>query len=366
MSTNSPSTTRSPARPAGRPIPNTLLNEAATQLPTPEGPSPLNQYLTPLRLFLNQEGVTEIAINRPCEVWVERHALWHRYDLPETNVLWAMQLARLIASRTKQWISTDSPLLAAELPGGERIQIVIPPACPEGQVSLTIRRPSPLTLKLQEFADAGMFEETVAANSDLSPTEISLMALHRGRKFLDFLEQATVHRQNIVVAGATGSGKTTLAKSLIQAIPLHERLIAIEDVPELELPHPNHVRLIYSKGAQGAAQVGPRDLLEASLRMRPDRILLAELRGSEAFFFLRNAASGHPGSITTVHAGSALQAFEQLTLLVKQSPEGNGLERREIQGLLKSLVDIVVYVEKRGGTRRIAEIYYDPEAKRAG
>ena len=173
-------------------------------------------------------------------------------------------------------------------------------------------------------------------------------------------------KKNIVVSGATGSGKTTFTKALIREIPRDERLITIEDAPELVLnDHPNHVRLFYSKGDQGQAKVAPRHLLESCLRMRPDRILLAELRSDEAFDYLRNANSGHPGSITSVHASSADLAFEQLTLLVKQSPSGADLPRPEIKTLLYLLVDIVVQFAVVGHQRCVREIYYDPDRKRA-
>ena len=135
-------------------------------------------------------------------------------------------------------------------------------------------------------------------------------------------------RKNILVSGPTGSGKTTWTKALIREIPRDERLITIEDAQELVLDrHPNHVRLFYTKDDQGLARVTPKQLLESCLRMKPDRILLAELRAEEAFDYLRNVNSGHPGSITSVHAASAELAFEQLVLLVKQSRARPGAAR---------------------------------------
>ncbi len=150
-------------------------------------------------------------------------------------------------------------------------------------------------------------------------------------------------RKNILVSGPTGSGKTTWTKALIREIPSDERLITIEDAQELVLDrHPNHVRLFYSKDDQGVARVTPKQLLESCLRMKPDRILLAELRAEEAFDYLRNVNSGHPGSITSVHAASAELAFEQLVLLVKQNPGGRELARSDIKSLLYLLIDVVI------------------------
>jgi type IV secretion system protein VirB11 len=171
-------------------------------------------------------------------------------------------------------------------------------------------------------------------------------------------------RKNIVVSGATGSGKTTWTKALIREIPGCERLVTIEDASELVLEgHPNHVRLFYSKNNQGLARVTPKQLLECCLRMRPDRILLAELRSDEAFDYLRNVNSGHPGSITSVHAASPELAFEQLVLLVKQSPAGRSLARRDIMSLLYLLVDVIIQCGWDAHRRVIREIWFDPTRK---
>jgi type IV secretion system protein VirB11 len=176
---------------------------------------------------------------------------------------------------------------------------------------------------------------------------------------------AVCSRKNILVSGPTGSGKTTWTKALIREIPSDERLVTIEDAKELVLDrHPNHVRLYYSKDDQGVARVTPKQLLESCLRMKPDRILLAELRAEEAFDYLRNVNSGHPGSITSVHATSAELAFEQLVLLVKQNPGGRELARQDIKSLLYLLIDVVIQFGVERHERFIKEIWFDPERKR--
>jgi type IV secretion system protein VirB11 len=156
-----------------------------------------------------------------------------------------------------------------------------------------------------------------------------------------------------------------LAKGLIQLIPEDERLLTIEDTRELVVPHRNVVHMTYSKDGQGTAKVTAKALLESALRMRPDRILLQELRDGTAFFYLRNVNSGHPGSITTIHAASAELAFDQLTLLVKESEGGADLGRDDIRSLLKILVDVVVQMKKVQGKFRVTEIYYDPAGRHA-
>lgn len=179
-----------------------------------------------------------------------------------------------------------------------------------------------------------------------------------------FLRLAVKSRKNILVSGPTGSGKTTFTKALIREIPADERLVTIEDAKELVLDrHPNHVRLFYSKDDQGLARVSPKQLLESCLRMKPARILLAELRGEEAFDYLRNVNSGHPGSITSIHAASAELAFEQLVLLVKQSRAGQALGRDEIKQLLYLLIDVVVQFGVEHRQRCITEVWFDPARK---
>src|SRR5262249_554017 len=209
--------------------------------------------------------------------------------------------------------------------------------------------------------------QAVRPGAPLDEVEGELKRLHTAGEHLAFLRLAVRSRRNILVSGPTGSGKTTWTKALIHEVPVHERLVTIEDARELVLDrHPNHVRLYYSKDDQGLARVTPKQLLECCLRMRPDRILLAELRAEEAFDYLRNVNSGHPGSITSVHAASAELAFEQLVLLVKQSSGGRDLARGDIKSLLYLLVDVVIQCGAERHERFVREIWYDPERKRAG
>jgi type IV secretion system protein VirB11 len=144
-----------------------------------------------------------------------------------------------------------------------------------------------------------------------------------------------------------------------------ERLVTIEDAREIFLPnHPNRVHLLYSKNGQGVAQVTAQMLLVSCLRMKPDRILLAEVREGECYDFLRTAASGHPGSITSLHAGTCAEAFEQMGLMIRQSVAGAGLSHSETQRLLRLLVDVVVQYKKDHRGRRVSEIYYRPLRKK--
>jgi type IV secretion system protein VirB11 len=326
--------------------------------------SSLAYTLELLKPMLCDEEITEICINRPGEVFLETRSGWRCEPLPRADLKWCYALAKLTGNASRQRISETQPLLSASLPGGERVQIVMPPATTAGCIAITIRKPSVAVWSLAELNRRGIFRLTACAKTERDTTEAVLLQLLASRRYEAFLSAAVRARKNIIVSGPTGSGKTTGTKALIQEIPSDERLITIEDARELVLDrHPNHVRLYYSKDDQGLARVTPRQLLECCLRMRPDRILLAELRSDEAWEYLRNVNSGHPGSITSVHAGSAELALEQLTLLVKQSQGGQALAREDIKHLLYLLVDIVVQFGFEGRERVVREIWYDPERK---
>lgn len=329
--------------------------------------SALELALRPLRPLLSGEDVTELCINRPGEAYIESSSGWRRQPLEIADLAWCRRLAKLIANSTRQRVDESAPLLSAWLPSGERVQIVLPPATTAGCVAITIRRPAVQVWSIGELAAQGSFRATRSDGIGCNDAEPELRRLLASREFPAFLSLAVRSRKNILVSGPTGSGKTTWTKALIREIPSHERLVTIEDAHELILDrHPNHVRLYYSKDEQGLARISPRKLLEASLRMRPDRILLAELRAAEAFDYLRNVNSGHPGSVTSVHAASAELAFEQLVLLVKQSDGGRGLSRTDIRSLLYLLVDVVIQCGVEHHRRFISEIWYAPERRLHG
>ena len=327
--------------------------------------SALDLNLRALRPLLTRSEVTELCINQPGVAFLETREGWQRETISFADFDWCRRLAKLVANSTRQRVDEESPLLSASLPSGERIQIVLPPATSAGCVAISIRRPSDQVWSIDELSASGIFRATRRASQMLDESENELLKLLQTQNYEAFMRLAVVSRKNILVSGPTGSGKTTWTKALIREIPSEERLITIEDAQELILDrHPNHVRLFYSKDDQGLARVTPKQLLESCLRMKPDRILLAELRAEEAFDYLRNVNSGHPGSITSVHAASAELAFEQLVLLVKQSRGGQELPRADIKELLYLLVDVVIQFGVERHRRFIREIWFDPGRKR--
>ncbi|MFG6417187.1 P-type DNA transfer ATPase VirB11 [Roseateles sp. DC23W] len=324
------------------------------------------EFLRPLRMQLDAPDVLEVCVNRPGELMVEDAWGWRRVASPDMGIERCLSLATAVATYSDQQINQERPLLSATLPTGERVQFIIPPAVPRGTVSITVRKPSSVVRGLADFEREGLFERTVPPSANgIQPHEAQLVELKDAARYADFLRLAVCSCQTIVVSGKTGSGKTTFMKGLIEEVPRHERLVTIQDAAELTLPnHPNAVHLFYSKDAQGAARITAKSLLEACLRMRPDRIFLAEVRGDECFHFVRLAASGHPGSITSVHAGSCALAFEQMALMIRETGAGSGLRMDEIRRLLNIVVDVVVQFDRDERGRFISEIQYEPRGQR--
>lgn len=317
----------------------------------------LVSYLAPINKILETEGVNEVSINKPFEAWVEQKGEVTKVEMPSYNLEHLKSMSRLIAQSTDQIISEEKPLLSATLPDGCRVQVVFPPACENGSIILSIRKKSSLNWSLEDYEKLGMFQEvSLKATSD--PRSEELYELFKNRDIKNFLRKSVLYKKNIIVSGGTSTGKTTFTNSLIMEIPTDERLITVEDAREIVLDkHLNKVHLLASKGGQGRAQVSVQDLIEACLRLRPERIIVGELRGSEAFGFLRAINTGHPGSISTLHADTPNGAIEQLKMMVMQA--GLGLPPDEIRDYVKSVVDIIVQLKRADkGRRFISEVYY--------
>ncbi|MGB7816287.1 MAG: P-type DNA transfer ATPase VirB11 [Methylotenera sp.] len=337
-----------------------MLVAAQTSFDDIQSSEMLGEYLLPIQKFIDDSSLTEICINRPRELWTEGSSGWQRYEVPELSFSHCRQLATLIASYNGKSISADKPVLSSALPKGERVQVIIPPACEPNTVSITIRKPSMLDKTLEELDSEGAFHEVAQTDTGLKPFEHELLVLKSEGKIKEFLDLAVRSQRNILIVGKTGSGKTTVTKSLTRSIPQDERLITIEDVHELFLnQHLNKVHLFYAREDEGGSKVTPKQALASCLRMKPDRILLAELRGDEAWEFIKSVNTGHPGSISTMHANGAFEAFEQLTALIKDSRTGAHLDTNYIKHRLYTTLDIILFYHKR----KLREMYYDPEFK---
>ena len=314
----------------------------------------LDAYLAPLLPMLARADVTDIFINRPGDVWIETiSGALEQIDCPELDDARLWHLVRQIASLSHQGISRAHPLLAAILPDGARVQVVAPPATREG-MALAIRKHVVPDLSLADYIGTGAFDAAGFSSGPQIRPPLKPPASHDPAALARYLVELVRARRNIMISGGTSTGKTTFLNALIKEIPEHERLILIEDTPELLLHRANGLGLLAVKGDLGEAQVSTDDLLQAALRMRPDRIILGELRGIEAYSFLRAVNTGHPGSLTTIHADSPEGALEQLALIVLQS--GTQLQREDILHYANQVIDVVVQLERVDGARKISRI----------
>ena len=317
----------------------------------------LETYLEPLKYIFEEDGVNEISINRPQEAWVEKRGDIRKEVLTQLDFAHLRELAQLVAQSTEQRISEENPLLSATLPTGFRIQVVIPPACEPGTIGMSIRKPSSMNLDLDGYEKLGAFDDT-AIEEEVDHNILILKDLLAKKSIKDFLLQSVLAKKNIIISGGTSTGKTTFTNAMLRAIPTDERIITCEDAREIDLKdHPNRMHLLASKGGQGRARVTTQDLIEACLRLRPDRIIVGELRGAEAFSFLRAINTGHPGSISTLHADTPKMAMEQLKLMVMQA--GLGMPPDQIKEYIFNVVDVVVQLKRAAkGKRYISEIYF--------
>ena len=304
----------------------------------------LDAYLQPFRQWLDRDSVTEILVNRPGEVWVEDSASpgMQKLIVPEIDDRLVQRLAEQVARVSHQGINREHPLLGATLPDGARVQFCGPPAARKNWV-MAIRRHRRLDLPLDAY-DAG----------PIVPKQAGPMPDPQAQP-VAYLREAIRQKRTILISGGTSTGKTTFLNAMLGEIPRHERVVLVEDTPELKLPGENGVGLVAVKGELGEAKVTANELLQAALRLRPDRIVLGELRGAESVSFLRAINTGHPGSFSTVHANSARGALEQLALMVMQT--GIGLTRTDTIAYAASVIDVIVQLDRdSNGKRAIAQI----------
>lgn len=303
----------------------------------------LEAYLAPFREWLDRESVTEILVNRPGEIWIEdaAQAGMERIEHPSIDDTLLQRLAEQVARISHQGINREHPLLAATLPDGARIQLCGPPAT-RRHWALAIRRHRLLDLPLDAYDRGPIIPAPSAPVRDPMAEPIA------------YLRDAIARRQTILISGGTSTGKTTFLNAMLREIPEQERIVLVEDTAELRLPGLNGVGLIAVKGELGEAKVSADDLLQAALRLRPDRIVLGELRGRETVSFLRAINTGHPGSFSTVHANSPRGALEQIALMSMQT--GIGLTRAETVDYAASVIDIVIQLDRVDGQRGIAAI----------
>jgi pilus assembly protein CpaF len=296
-------------------------------------------FLRPIELFLRDPDVSDILVNGPASVFVEKNGQMQEapnVEIPEKSLQVAV---RNIARALGDEISEESPLLDSRLPDGSRVAAVLPPCSVAGT-----------TLAIRKFHGHRYTAEELVRSGSLSA------------ELLDRLRRAVEARQNILISGPTGSGKTTLLSALAAFCSPGERIVVIEDTSELQLEAKNLVRLEARRGQPGLPAVSIRDLLRTTLRLRPDRILLGEVRGGEAFDLLQALNTGHAGTLATLHSNSAAQAIARFTTCILMS--GIDLPYRAIRANIAEAVSVLVHIDRRHGKRVVSEAYsirgYDP------
>lgn len=326
----------------------------------------MRQVCAPIRPWLQDRQVVEIMVNRPGEVWIEAIGQegMQRFDVPELTADAIVQIAVRVAAETGQSVNEETPLLSAAMPHGERFQGVLAPAAANGG-AFSIRKQVISNLGLDDYLKFGALNDVkvsgpvLAEDEDVSDVERELAKLLRDASpqgIAAALRYAVQNSVTMFISGGTSSGKTTFLNALLREVPDTERVMSIEDTRELKPPQPNYLAMVASKGDQGKARVTIQSLLEAALRLRPDRLFLGEIRGAEAYTFLQAVNTGHPGSLTTLHADSPRGAFERIALATMQA--GLGLTKTEIMDYVRTVVPMVVQL-RRKPTRGVSEIYFN-------
>ena len=311
--------------------------------------------------FLELPGLTEIAVNRPGELYTKINGMWEQHAVP-LSYEDCYNFARCLAKHHGDNLEDIKPGLSATLESGERCQVIVPPACERDTVSVTIRKPSKIQIPHQGYIDAGFYNRVT--NDEKTEThDEELIALYNARNIPLFMEKCVEYGKTLAVAGETGSGKTTFMKMLIQYIPVHLRITTIEDNPEIIFfKHRNYVHLFYpseSSDEKGSV-VTPASLLRWNYRMNPDRILLTEVRGAEAWDFLKITGSGHEGSMTSIHAGSAKEAIDGFITRCYENPQCAQLPYTFMLRKVLDSLDVIVSIDLDGDVRRMNDIYFRP------
>ena len=300
-------------------------------------------FLRPIQHLILDPDISEIMVNGPERIFIEKAGYLQAVPgvklTPESLIVAVKNIARRLGDD----ISEAKPILDSRLPDGSRVAAVIPPCSIHG-VALTIRKFNSHKFKMKDLIELGTVTAELAAQ----------------------LEEFVAQRKNILISGGTGSGKTTLANILTESIPDHERIVLIEDTAEIQVQKENVLRFEARREQNGLPAVSIRDLLKATLRHRPDRIILGEIRGGEAFDLLQLLNTGHNGTLSTVHANSAAQGVSRFTTCVLQS--GIEMPYRAIKTNIADSLNLIIQIERRPGRRYVSEVLnirgYDPEVDR--
>ena len=311
-----------------------------------------------IQALLDTEGVTEVAINRPGELWYEKESTWHRVDSSDLTYTLCQQLAHSLAVQVANDSTQlqSSPICPVLLPDGERGQIVVPPATERGCISFTIRKPSTSRFSMDDYHNTGRLSgyKVVEKKTDIEDFQKEMIMCVKNDDMRRFFQIAVEHKQNLLFGGATGSGKTTFSKAVVDLYPPERRYITIEDIHELHMPHlPNRVHLFFGP------HMTAKKLVESCMRMKGDHIFMSELKGDETWSYLSLLNTGHNGSLTTAHFNDCASAASRLSQMVKQSDVGMTLDYDFIYRTVQTSIDVVCFWKGS----YLKEVRFEPEEK---
>jgi pilus assembly protein CpaF len=297
-------------------------------------------FLKPIEHLILDDAISEVMVNGADRVFIEKDGYVQEVKGVSLGDKALLVAVKNIARRLGNDISEAKPILDSRLPDGSRVAAVIPP-CSLSGVTLTIRKFNTRHFEMEDLIRCGTLD----------------------RRLANRLEDYVLQRKNILISGGTGTGKSTLASILAKFIPEEERILLIEDTAELHIPQANLVRFEARPEQNGLPPVAVRDLLKAALRHRPDRIVLGEIRGGEAFDLLQLLNTGHAGTLSTIHANSAKQGLTRFASCVLQS--GVELPYASIKTSIGDSVNVVIHIERRPGQRFVSEVLeingYNPD-----
>jgi type IV secretion system protein VirB11 len=333
----------------------------------------LTWLLQPIQPYLEDPKITDIHINGPNQDG-KTTTLFFKRGSERGQAMAPLTLRHLenigdnAAALMRQDVAEDAPFCSARLPAGQRLQIVRPPAVPDGRYALAIRRPAARSWTPDELEAAGVFAQTRTAElARMQPRAVvlDLLAMKNSGKWKEMISLAIRHGFNVLWAGKVGTGKTHNLRAFMHAVPLDWRIVTVEDMEEVvNLPHKNVVNLLYPKGkGQGVSRHTAEDCTEAALRLDMDILINQELRDAASWAYLRALNSGHPG-MTSCHAPSAEGAFKAVGLMVRQHESGKTMSNEDLQAALRELIDVVAYCEIVDGVRRVTQVYFEPDLRK--
>lgn len=318
--------------------------------------------LAPLMPWLSDKRVSEILINQPCEAYIERLGEMTRFEIPTLTPIHLKRLFLFIANENQQQINDHTPILSGNLYDGSRVQLVAPPAAKNH--TLSIRRQSVKKMTLDDYKYTPFYQEVLPferhqpSSAYLSSEEKRLIALYQEANWPAFIELAVLLKKNIVISGETSSGKTTFLNACTHHIPLNERIITLEDTYEINSVHPNKVAMLAPKKLESqASTLSMQDLVQCALRLRPDRLIMGEIRGREILDFVSACSTGHEGSITSIHASNPRLAFLRMIQMYKLNNVPS-MRDAEIEAILNEVIDIILQVKKTPLGRQLQYVYY--------